>query len=277
MARKCSAESSHRATGIVEKEAIVLLFLYFSTSASFLAFVPMFFLHHRFLPSRFQHHYTWRSAVFVWIVSRKREKEEKQKESKKGNEKGRWKKRDWGMKGTNDCRFAGGFWCPRDAALWLFMLLIHKFLVNSAYERPSFYTLTYPRCCHSAPSSGFFLRSLLLFFLSFIPVPLDFRIPDPSDLRPILILLRDRSYVYKSVTKRGDDRRRNFRIYWSHSRLLSALLRRWLVPTSSRESYSILPAAGGILCPINLRHRLLGGNRAIGYAHYRVISEELFV
>lgn len=161
----------------------------------------------------------------------------------------RWKKRDWGMKGTNDCRFAGGFWCPRDAALWLFMLLIHKFPVNSARmsERPPFCTLTYPRCHRSAPRRrDFFFGLLPLLFLSFIPFPLDFRIPDPSDLRPILILLRDRSYVYKSVTGRGGDRRRNFRIYWSHSRLLSALLRLWLVPTSSRERYSILPAAGGV-------------------------------
>jgi len=161
----------------------------------------------------------------------------------------RWKKRDWGMKGTNDCRFAGGFWCPRDAALWLFMLLIHKFPVNSVRMsgRPPFCTLTYPRCHCSAPRRrDFFFGLLPLLFLSFIPFPLDFRIPDPSDLRPILILLRDRSYVYKSVTGRGGDRRRNFRIYWSHSRLLSALLRRWLIPTSSRERYSILPAAGGV-------------------------------
>lgn len=204
MARKCSAESSHRATGIVEKEAIVLLFLYFSNSASFLALV----LRHRFLPSRFQHRYTWRSAVFVWIVSRKREKEKKQKESKRGT---RWKKRDWGTKGTNDCRFAGGFWCPRDAALWLFMLLIHKFPVNGARMsgRPPFYTLTYPRCHHFAPRRDFFSALLPLLFLSFIPFPLGFRIlrifvrswwSDPSARS--LVCLQECHWVRRWQTKK---------------------------------------------------------------------------
>lgn len=280
MARKCSAESSHRATRIVEKEAIVLLFFYFSTSTSFLALVPIFFLRHRFLPSRFQHHYTWRSAVFVWIVSRKREKErekEKQKESKKGGPDEKREIRGWKERTIVDLPVV---LVARETRHCGFMLLIHKFPVNGARmnEHPPFLYPNLPPLSSPCPSSSRFSGLLpLLFFLSFIPFSLRFPYSFGSLFYPggRILLLRDRSYVYKSVIGHGDDTRRNFRIYWSHGRLLSTVLRRRLVPTFSRKRHG---TAGGTLYPINLwRIAFIGGNRAIGYAHYRAISEELFV
>lgn len=287
MARKCSAESSRRATGIVEKEAIVLLFLYFSTtSASFLALVPMFFLRHGFLPSRFQHHYTWRSAVFVWIVSRKREKGKEKQRVKRRDEMEKERLGGWKERTIVDSPVVLD---ARETRHCGFMLLVHKFPREwRAYERvpavlyPNFNPaiVTLPRV-----SSRFSRFSVpLLFPLLSFPYSSSFPLfpySFGSSFYPggRILLLRDRSYVYKSVTgHEGDDTRRNFRIYWSRGRLLPALLRR---PISSDvlEKKVCYDGRRGTLCPINLRvvASIGKGNRAIGYARYKVISQELFV
>lgn len=107
MDRKCSAGSSHRAMGIVE-EAIVLLFLYFSTRALLpcpdLASYISFFRSISLIPYPASLYVT--KCSIAWIISlglkrkRERERENKMKQGKRvtGREEGggraRWRKRD---------------------------------------------------------------------------------------------------------------------------------------------------------------------------------------
>lgn len=99
----------------------------------------------------------------LYRASGRRSEKESEKESERVNErKGRSEtegvKRDekreiGGMKGTDDCGFAGGFGCHGCASLGsgdaapAFMLLVHKFSVNGARmsRRPPFRAPTHPR------------------------------------------------------------------------------------------------------------------------------------
>lgn len=297
MDRKCSAGSSHRAMGIVE-EAIVLLFLYFSTSAP----PPLL------APSRSCSLYILSSLDFshsissiiirdeVWYLLglyraswRRKERENKRR---RGRSEGEERKRRQdekgeieGMKGANDCGFAGGFGChgcfgPRDAALALCFWYIN-FLWMARVWTGAHRFVPYPRYRHPSPRRDFSDLLLLALFLSFVPlVSALLQISAPSwwseawssPLRDRPVCLRERHRT------RG----------W-HVKKFPNLLASRPPPTGSVApsiSSNVLEKKAQhdgrrCLCPINLRvtgaSNLSGGNRAIGYARYTAISEKLFV
>lgn len=179
MDRKCSAGNSHRMMGIVE-EAIVLLFLYFSTSASLLMSISIlpstFFLRSISpIPYPASLYVTKCSICLDCIVQAEEEKREKTKDSERERERGRQdeKREIEGMKETNDCGFAGGLDATvrperRGAG---FMLLVHKFSVNGARmsRRPLFCIL--PPLSSPFPASSRFSRSSVAGSLSLFRSP----------------------------------------------------------------------------------------------------------
>jgi len=86
MDRKCSAGSSHRAMGIVE-EAIVLLFLYFSTHALLPPTVPILpftsFLR-SISPIPYPASLYVTKCSIAWIVSLKKKRKRKQNRERRG-------------------------------------------------------------------------------------------------------------------------------------------------------------------------------------------------
>ena len=254
MDRKCSAGNSHRMMGIVE-EAIVLLFLYFSTSASLLMSISIlpstFFLRSISpIPYPASLYVTKCSICLDCIVQAEEEKREKTKDSEREREReARWKKRDWGDERNEWLWIRRWFGCygwfdPRDAALALCFWYIN-FLWMARVWAGAHCSVSYPRYRHPSPHRRDFpgLLSLALFLSSVPLVSVFFGFALSWWSEAWSSPLRDRPSVYESVTGREDDTWRNFRIYWPRGRLPPVLLHRRLVPTFSRKRHSTM--AGG--------------------------------